>query len=201
MIGGRRVGHLGHRVFFTALENILDTCGDIHLFVGSTDLTRRAVNNHIGHSKQITQATMAGVACLCKGCDSFLVIKGAIERVTFANRKIAPKCWARFGHAYDLHVVLSVHSIRNAFADCSVSIDGDFDGHDLLQLLLTEAVNKSCSPNEEGNRGKKHKLEGRAEQQSICVVDSTTAHGGCFRGRQAVDEHQRKIGPSPQGSC
>ena len=51
MIGGRRVGHLGHRVFFTTLENILDARGDIHLFVGSTDLTRRAVNNHIGHSK------------------------------------------------------------------------------------------------------------------------------------------------------
>ena len=142
---------------------------------------------------------MTGVACRSEGCNFIRIVVGAIERVALSNSEVTSKRWARFGDADDLHIVLCINCICDPLTDGSVSVDGDFDGHDLLHALLMKAVNKGFFT-ARMRPASEIKIRWRSEQQCICVRDTTMGHGGCFRGRLALDEHQRKIGPSPHRS-
>ncbi|MGB1587533.1 MAG: hypothetical protein ACPHJD_01815, partial [Poseidonia sp.] len=66
----------------------------------------------------------------------------------------------------------------------------DFDGHDLLHVLLMKAVNKGFFMYRRPPPPVKTQQGLTAQQQAIWMMDSTVRHGGCFRCRQTVDEHQ-----------
>ena len=142
MVGRRGVGHPRHGVFFPTLEDVLHTGSEVGFFVRCPDLAGRTIHHNVGNSEKIAKATVTLVACLAKSSNSVGVIEGAIQGKPFANRQIATKRGACFGDANDDHVVLRINSICNAFSNCPVSVDGDFNGHDLLHALLIEPVNK-----------------------------------------------------------
>ena len=138
---------------------------------------------------------MTGVASRSKGCNFFSIVVCAIKRVALSNGEVTTKRRACFGYADDLHIVLCINCICDSLTDGTISVDGDFDGHDLLHALLMKAVNKGFFT-ARMRPASEIKIRWPSEQQCICVRGTTKGHGGCFRGRLALDEHQRKIGPS-----
>ena len=71
MVTAGGVGHTGHSVLFSTLENLFDTCLLVEFLVLSSNFSWRTIDNDIGDRKQIGQTPFAVVPCWTK-CSDFV---------------------------------------------------------------------------------------------------------------------------------
>gem|GEM_PF-2955385 len=110
-------------MFFAAVDNELDVTRSISFDILRSNTFRRAINNNVSLRQKLIKCSRDRQTCFCHCLGVF--DSGTVERNGLAPRGPQSPIGCNISNTDQVHVVLCLNGIGDAFSDHTVTVDRD----------------------------------------------------------------------------